>query len=143
MPIDDESGEYIPPARQYLDNLIVMDPELGQVELWKSIAWNTAKLRNAMARADAATGHIDQAAGGDHKVAPPLVADTIAQTEVDVARRIIDMIGKLNRRMDALEERAEGRRSEADAALQLAEDIAEHAPQALLSSLRDRTARLH
>ena len=33
MAIDDESGEFIPPARQYLDNLLVVHPELGQVEI--------------------------------------------------------------------------------------------------------------
>ena len=142
MSIDDESGEYIPPARQYLDNLLVVHPELGQVELWKCIAWETSKLRNAMVRADSA-GHIDEAAG--IKQPPPLVADAIDKAKTDLMLRVNDAIKALDRRMTALEKKAdeEDRQTKAAAALTLAEDIAENAPQALLSSLADRTARLH
>ena len=105
MPIDDEFGEYIPPARQYLDNLVVQHPELGQCELWQAIAWDTAKLRNHMARADSAAD-IDEAAGAGKP--PPLVADAVVkQAETDVARRIMDLIDALNQRMAALEQRAD------------------------------------
>jgi hypothetical protein len=58
----------------------------------------------------------------------------------------MDLIDALNRRMNALEEKAsvEDRQTQAAAALTLAEDIAENAPQALLSSLADRNqSRLH
>ena len=144
MPIDDESGEYIAPARQYLDNLLVVHPELGQCELWQAIAWETSKLRNAMVRADSA-GDIDQAAGAGK--APPLVADGIAQkSKADLLSRVMDSLKGLDQRMAALEQRADAaeRARQADAALSLAEDIAENAPQALLSSLADRIdRRLH
>jgi hypothetical protein len=143
MPIDDESGEYIPPARQYLDNLLVVHPELGQCELWQAIAWETSKLRNAMVRADSA-GPIDEAAGAGK--APPLVADAIAQkSKADLLTRVMDSLKGLDQRMAALEQRADEqeRARQADAALALAEDIAENAPAALLSALADRPARLH
>ena len=139
----DDSGEYIAPKRQYLDNPVVNHPELGQCELWQAIAWDTAKLRNAMVRADGA-GHVDEQAGV--KQAPPLVADAVArQSEASLLTRVMDSLKALDQRMTALEQRAdaEERRAQADAALALAEDIAENAPQALLSSLSDRTARLH
>jgi hypothetical protein len=144
MPIDDESGEYIPPHRQYLDNLLVIHPELGQCELWQAITWETSRLRNAMVRADSA-GAVDQAAG--IKQPPPLVADAIAQkSKADLLTRVMDSIKSLSDRMGALEQRSDERECvrQADAALALAEDIAEHAPQALLSSLSDRAdRRLH
>jgi hypothetical protein len=104
MPIDDESGEYIPPHRQYLDNLLVVHPELGQCELWKCIAWETSKLRNAMVRADSASA-IDAGAEGT-KQPPPLVADAIAQAKTDIAKRIMDLLKALDQRMTALEQQA-------------------------------------
>ena len=143
MPIDDDSGEYIAPKRQYLDNLIVQHPELGQCELWQAIAWDTAKLRNAMVRADSASA-IDEQAGV--KQAPPLVADAIARkSEATLVTRIMDALKALDQRMAALEVQAheQERRAKAEEALTLAEDNAENAPQALLSALADRTARLH
>ena len=37
MPIDDESGEFIPPQKTYLDDIEVYDAELGGVvPAWKS-----------------------------------------------------------------------------------------------------------
>jgi hypothetical protein len=143
MPIDDESGEYIPPHQQYLDNLLVRHPELGECELWQAIAWETSKLRNHMSRADSASA-IDEQSGV--KQAPPLVADAIAQkSKADLLTRVMDALKALDQRMTAMEQRAdeEKRRARAEDALTLAEDIAEAAPQALLSALADRTARLH
>jgi hypothetical protein len=104
MPIDDDSGEYIAPKRQYLDNLIVQHPELGQCELWQAIAWDTAKLRNAMVRADSASA-IDEQAGV--KQAPPLVADAIARkSEATLVTRTMDALKALDQRMAALEVQA-------------------------------------
>jgi hypothetical protein len=139
----DDDGEYIAPKRQYLDNLVVQHPELGQCELWQAIAWDTAKLRNAMARADSA-GAVDQEAG--IKQPPPLVADAIAHAKTDLALKIKDALDRLDQRMSALEKKADERERarQADAALALAEDICDAAPQALLSSLADRAdGRLH
>ena len=147
MPIDDESGEFIQPQKTYLDDVEIYDAELGGVvPAWKSLIHHGAKARQfAQLRADSAAD-IDGQAGVEQ--APPLVADAVAQTEADIAKRIIDLINALNRRMDALEERADEqeRQTKAAAALQLAEDIADAAPNALLSALADRITpdrRLH
>jgi hypothetical protein len=147
MPIDDESGEFISPQKTYLDEVEIYDAELGGVvPAWKSLIYHGAKARQfAQLRADSAAD-IDEQAGV--KQPPPLVADAVAQTEADIAKRIIDLINALNRRMDALEERADEqeRQTKAAAALQLAEDIADAAPNALLSALADRITpdrRLH
>jgi hypothetical protein len=44
--IDDESGEYIPPAKTYLDDVEVYDAELGGVvPAWKSLIYHGAKAR--------------------------------------------------------------------------------------------------
>jgi hypothetical protein len=145
MAIDDESGEFIAPAKQYLDNLLVVHSELGQCELWQAIAWETGKLRNAMVRADSASA-IDGQEGTD--LAPPLVADGIAQkSKADLLTRVMDSLKGLSDRMTQLEQRADEqqRARQAEDALTLAEDIAEAAPQALLSALADRITpeRLH
>jgi hypothetical protein len=57
----------------------------------------------------------------------------------------MDALKALDQRMTQLEHKAdaEERRAKSEEALALAEDIAEAAPQALLSALADRTARLH
>jgi hypothetical protein len=115
--------------------------------LWQAIAWDTAKLRNHMVRADSASA-IDAGEAGIEQP-PPLVADeAIAQAKTDVARRIMDLLRGLDQRMTRLEQQAdeEERQARAEEALTLAEDIAENAPQALLSALSDRITpdrRLH
>jgi hypothetical protein len=146
MPIDDDSGEFIPPKTTYLDDVEIYDAELGGVvPAWKSLIWHGAKARRfAQLRADSAAGHIDEQAG--IKQPPPLVADAIAQkSKADLLARVMDSLKSIDQRMAALEQRADEqeRRGKAEDALTLAEDIAENAPQALLSSLADRTARLH
>jgi hypothetical protein len=98
-----------------------------------------------MVRADSA-GAIDQAGREGHKQPPPLVADAIAQkSKANLLTRVMDSLKSLSDRLTTLERRSDEqeRRAQADAALALAEDIAENAPQALLSSLSDRTTRLH
>jgi hypothetical protein len=144
MPIDDESGEFIAPKFTYLDDVEVYDAELGGlVPAWKSLIYHGAKARQfAQLRADSASA-VDQEAG--IKQPPPLVADAIDKVKTDLMLKIKDSLDALGRRMTQLEQKADeqDRARAADAALALAEDIAENAPQALLSSLADRAARLH
>jgi hypothetical protein len=144
MPIDDESGEYIAPQKTYLDDIEIYDAELGGVvPAWKSLIYHGVKARHlAMARADSASA-VDQHAG--FKQPPPLVADAIAKAETDLMLRVKDALDALDHRMTQLEQKADerDRQAAAEQALALAEDIAENAPQALLSSLADRAARLH
>ena len=130
-----DSGEFIRPLPQYMDNLIVEHPVIGQCELWKAIAWDTAQLRNyKMKRADSA-GAVDQNAGQSVKQPPPLVADSskakdkaATQTKIQSA---LDVLDGLERRLDVLEEKKRRLDAEAEctrraeAALALAEEIAE------------------
>jgi hypothetical protein len=145
--IDDESGEYVAPAKTYLDDVEVYDAELGGVvPAWKSLIYHGAKARRfaqLTVRADSASA-VDAGQAGIEQP-PPLVADAIAQAKADVATRIINLLKQLDRRMTALEQQAdaEDRQARAAEALTLAEDIAEAAPKALLSALAGRTARLH
>ena len=143
----DNSGEYIQPQKTYLDDVEIYDAELGGVvPAWKSLIYHGVKARHlAQVRADSA-GHIDEAGReAPYQTAPPLVADAVARAEADLAQRIMDALKALSDRMTKLECAAdeEERRARAEQALSLAEDIAENAPQALLSALSDRTARLH
>ena len=141
----DNSGEtYIRPLPQYLDNLIVEHSEIGTCELWKAIAWDTAKLRNyKMKRADSAASITAEpergAPSGQPKHAPPLAADSAkakaTQTKLQSA---LDALGRLETRLDQFEQRkAQGAECarRAEAALALAEEIAESAPATMLDAL--------
>jgi hypothetical protein len=142
----DNSGEYIRPLPQYMDNLIVEHPELGQCELWKAIAWDTAKLRNyKMKRADSAGAIAAEAQkgapSGQPKIAPPLAADSLKAKDKASKMKLqsaLDALGRLETRLDQFEQRkaekAECARR-AEAALALAEKIAEEAPEAMFDAL--------
>lgn len=133
------------PRPQYTDDLIVNHPELGEVEVWKVMAWNMAKQRNAMIRADSAS---DVDAGTGPKKPPPLVADAIQKAETDLMLKVKDCLDRLDSRMTALEKKAdeEDRVRAAEEALELTETLAEIAPKELLTALADRIIpdrRLH
>ena len=144
----DSSGDYIRPLPQYMDNLIVEHPEIGQCELWKAIAWDTAKLRNyKMKRADSA-GAITQEAqrgapSGQPKHAPPLVADAVSKDKDEAAQmqRVMDALDTLETRLGVLEERKRQQQEDAaraeiaEQALLLAEQIAEETPGAVMDAL--------
>jgi hypothetical protein len=143
MAIDNDSGEYIRPLPQYLDNLIVEHPVIGTCELWKAIAWDTAQLRNyKMKRADSAGAIAEAAEKGtsQHKLAPPLVADAVDKDE-PVMTRVGAALDALEARLEILEERKRQMDEEAEcarraeAALALAEQIAEEAPATMLDAL--------
>ena len=50
----DAYADWIPPAKQYMDDIPVLDPELGKVPFWKSLLWATARARTEMIRNDSA-----------------------------------------------------------------------------------------
>jgi hypothetical protein len=143
----DNSGEYIRPLPQYMDNLIVEHPEIGQCELWKAIAWDTAKLRNyKMKRADSAgaiTQEAQRGAPSQPKHARPLVADAVSKDKDEAAQmqRVMDALDSLEQRLDTLETRKREMEADAEctrraeAALALAEEIAEQAPEGLMDAL--------
>ena len=127
--------------------MVILASQMANFANQKPSRWWCGKSMNHMARADSA-GHIDEQAGT--KQAPPLVAVFAAslrqQSETNLLTRVMDSLKGLDQRMAALEQRAEEqeRRAKAEEALALAEDIAEAAPQALLSALADRAdRRLH
>jgi hypothetical protein len=148
MPYDpNDSGEYIRPLPQYLDNLIVEHPVIGTCELWKAIAWDTAQLRNyKLKRADSAASIAEEAqkgAPGQPRLAPPLVADAASKDkdEASVMEKIYQALDDLETRLGVLEERKRQQQEEAEcarraeAALALAEEIAESAPSSILDGL--------
>jgi hypothetical protein len=103
MAADDD---WVPPRKQYMDDLLVADPELGIVPFWKSLIWNTANLRNALTRADAAKVTPVR----DEQLPPPVVADA----ELDPAEglreefqlhTLLAKIARFEERIEALEKR--------------------------------------
>jgi hypothetical protein len=139
----DNGDEYIRPLPQYMDNLIVEHPEIGQCELWKAIAWDTAKLRNYKMRADSAAAISAEAQrgapSGQRKLPPPLVAD--AAEEATKMQKVMDALDTLETRLGVLEERKrqqaeDAARAEiAETALRIAEECAESNPSAIMDAL--------
>jgi hypothetical protein len=136
MPGDDD---FVPPRRVFGDNIIVQDPELGAVPFWKSLIWNTANLRNAMARADSAmerTPLAEENAVGATGIAaaradePDEKPEREATQEVMLAA-IMESLDRLNARMDEMERqqaeavRVEQQQARAEAALLDAEEKVE------------------
>jgi hypothetical protein len=84
-----------------MDDLIVHDPELGKTEFWKVLAWHTAKLRNAVARADSAA--LDTAP--PDQLPPKVVADQQPKPAIDpdLLKAIEAKVDELTARLDAFE----------------------------------------
>jgi hypothetical protein len=104
--------DYLPPRKQHLDDVIVTDPQLGDVPFWKSLLWNTAHLREVMMRADSVIErqrfHEDQTIKPSHpeeQKAPPLAADAVAihRTDPELIKTLTDACQRLSDRLDALE----------------------------------------
>jgi hypothetical protein len=98
----DWNADFVPPRKQYMDDIPVIDPEIGKVPLWKSILWNTAKLRNAMARADSA----ETTPLTDAQKPPPLAADEAgsgATLSAEDLQMIEDAVDALDARLTKLE----------------------------------------
>jgi hypothetical protein len=112
-----------------MDDIPVIDPEIGKVPLWKSILWNTAKLRNALARADSADGIIGPEVTPltEGQQTPPLAADeggTRARARTRLSdeelKQIEDAVDALDQRLSQLEARrdAEQKLLDLEAALE-------------------------
>jgi hypothetical protein len=153
MATDHDSGEYIPPKSTYLDDVPIYDPELGGiVPAWKSLIYHGAKARHfAQMRNDSAGVIAAEAAKtvSGPKLPPPLVADAVGKDKASKMKlqSALDALGRLETRLDQFEQRkaeeAECARR-AEAALALAEEIAESAPATMLDALSPtRPQRLH
>jgi hypothetical protein len=150
MAIDHDSGDYIPPKSTYLDDVPIYDPELGGiVPAWKALIYHGAKARHFAEMRNDSAGAIAAAAAAKASEAPPkappLVADAAsAKASKMKLQSALDALGRLETRLDQFEQRkaeeAECARR-AEAALALAEQIAEDAPAAMLDTLPP--TRLH
>jgi hypothetical protein len=145
--IANDSTDFVPPSRIYMDDILVNDPQLGTVPFWKSLIWNTANLRNAMTRADSAGLNEKTSLRDEDKPPPPVGAmpDTVrkdqeapgSEAEEPAASEeaestvsaICASLDRLSARIDALETaqreaaRAEAARAKAQQALLDAEEL--------------------
>ena len=69
----DAYADWVPPAKVYMDDIPVLDPELGKVPFWKSLLWATSKARTEMIRNDSAA--VGATSLGDEQQPPRLAAD--------------------------------------------------------------------
>jgi hypothetical protein len=81
-----------------MDDLPVVDPVLGKVPFWKSLIYNTAKLRNAVERADSVAKPNSMR---DEDRPPRLAADR----DPDILKSITDMVDALEQRITDMERR--------------------------------------
>jgi hypothetical protein len=118
----DWNADWVPPKPVYMDDLLIVDPVLGKVPFWKSLIYNSARLRNAIERSDNASSptplkETDQP--------PRLAADekpALKLTDADL-KRISDAIDKLTQRLDAFEQRQRAERALLDAEEQIEKEF--------------------
>ena len=94
----DPYADWIPPAKQYMDDIPVLDPELGKVPFWKSLLWATARARTEMLRNDSAGA----SALSEEQKAPRLAADE-EPIPPEVLSAIENRIEELSIRLDNYE----------------------------------------
>jgi hypothetical protein len=144
MAHDPDTGQHIEPQKSYLDDIEIFDEELGcVVPAWKSLIYHGVKARHLaqMKRADSAGAIKEEAQKGappgEPKLAPPLVADA-DEGDDPIMEKICAALEVLESRLAVFEQRraeeAECARR-AEAALALAEEIAEQAPATLMDAL--------
>jgi hypothetical protein len=105
----DWNGDWVPPKPVYMDDLLIVDPVLGKVPFWKSLIYNSAKLRNAIEhRADS----VDPTPLRVEDQPPRLAADERAARALsdEDLKRIEDAVDKLDERLTALEARKDAER---------------------------------
>jgi hypothetical protein len=106
----DWNGDWVPPRPVYMDDLLIVDPVLGKVPFWKSLIYNSAKLRNAVEhRADALIGPEVSPLTAEQQP-PPLAADaegirSRARLSDEELKQIEDAVDLLDQRLTALEAR--------------------------------------
>jgi hypothetical protein len=83
-----------------MDDIPVLDPELGKVPFWKSLLWATARARTEMIRADSAATGASALAEEDK---PPRLAADEEPIPSEVLSAIERKITELATRLDAYE----------------------------------------
>ena len=96
----DPYADWVPPAKVYMDDIPVLDPELGKVPFWKSLLWATARARTEMLRADSAA--VGASALGEPDK-PPRLAANEEPIPSEVLSVIEQKIGELSIRLDNYE----------------------------------------
>jgi hypothetical protein len=96
----DPYADWIPPAKVYMDDIPVLDPELGKVPFWKSLLWATSKARTEMLRNDSAATGASALAEEDK---PPRLAADEEPIPSEVLSAIEQKIEELSIRLDAYE----------------------------------------
>ena len=96
----DPYADWVPPAKQYMDDIPVLDPELGKVPFWKSLLWATARARTEMIRNDSVAS--GASALPPEKLPPRLAADE-EPIPPEVLSAIEQKIAELATRLDAYE----------------------------------------
>jgi hypothetical protein len=96
----DPYADWVPPAKVYMDDIPVLDPELGKVPFWKSLLWATARARTEMIRADSASTGASALAEEDK---PPRLAADEEPIPSEVLSAIEQKIDELSIRLDNYE----------------------------------------
>ena len=96
----DACADWVPPAKVYMDDIPVLDPELGKVPFWKSLLWATSKARTEMIRADSAA--VGASSLGEPDKPPRLAADQ-EPIPSEVLSAIEQKIEELSIRLDNYE----------------------------------------
>ena len=94
----DAYADWVPPAKQYMDDIPVFDPELGKVPFWKSLLWATSKARTEMIRADSVG-----ASSLSEEDKPPRLAADEEPIPPEVLNAIESRIEELSIRLDNYE----------------------------------------
>ena len=97
----DAYADWVPPAKVYMDEIPVLDPELGKVPFWKSLLYNTARARTEMLRNDSAAVVANSL--GEPDKPPRLAADEEPAIPSEVLSAIESKIEELATRLDAYE----------------------------------------
>jgi hypothetical protein len=96
----DPYADWVPPAKVYMDDIPVLDPELGKVPFWKSLLWATARARTEMIRNDSAGVGASELGESDK---PPRLAADEEPIPPEVLSAIENRIEELSIRLDNYE----------------------------------------
>jgi hypothetical protein len=104
----DPNADWIEPKRVYMDDLLIVDPVLGKVPFWKSLIYNSAMLRNAVERQQR-NDSAEPTPLTDEQKPPRLAADDTTLSDDDLAK-IEKAVDALDQRLSALEAKRDAER---------------------------------
>jgi hypothetical protein len=121
----DWTGDWVPPKPMYMDDLLIVDPVLGKVPFWKSLIYNSAKLRNAVEHRDDGIIGSQVTPLTEEQQPPELAADeggtrTLTPEEL---KAIEDAVDRLDARLSALEQRKRAEDALLDAEAEIEKEL--------------------